>query len=787
MAEFIYNQLPSLKAKISFLPLLELWKSLIQNNSSAAANICSDLYFKFNSIPELLVPTDDYSVLEKHKVLVDEAMTTIFPAAFTNSKDLHAVAMPFSSKVIYASNFFKKTYLDDQGNYLHPLDPIVAENIAIAKINLAYKLIFKQWYNIELIGVDAFISSYPEHQRNIHNYFELEWDPQFISVTASFEPPPLPDHLMQIHHVRNLVKYPEVASLLPLDHFLFEGLIITRIREVSERETINNIRTILERNDCFEDKNLLNELKQQIRYLIQLPDAEIGFIAFYNTDPEVESQTLNYGSLLLQKENEKNEILSFCQCLKEKLIEQPDYFWSRKNINFQNPANNRLEKQLVKDGWQHALISALYHDQKEVGALEILTSSNKPIELKVLVRLQHAKEILQRAILQFQQLVESKINHLVKEHFTAIQPSVEWKFKNAAIKHLLQLHNGNNPEMSSVVFEDVFPLFGAIDIKNSSGERNNAVQNDLLKQLNLVKEILEQILSHSSSSSVQKKMINIQQFIDALSKDILKVDEQAVQDFLNTEVKDILIINKEKIPGLHKKIDDYLNKEPKNTHRSKFEESVTKLNNLITSHLDQEQEQIQNVYPFYFERFVTDGVDFNLYIGQSITPGTPIQQFHLKNIKIWLLSFLATMAQKLNKLSPDLPVPLQTTQLLFVYKEPISIRFRNAERKFDIDGVRHSQYEIIKKRLDKATIKGSYERLTQPGKIAIVYSDNEDAKEYLQYIKELEKLNILTGSVDYLEVEDLQSVSGLKALRVSVQFNETNQYTEKQHNHILHQ
>jgi hypothetical protein len=123
-------------------------------------------------------------------------------------------------------------------------------------------------------------------------------------------------------------------------------------------------------------------------------------------------------------------------------------------------------------------------------------------------------------------------------------------------------------------------------------------------------------------------------------------------------------------------------------------------------------------------------------------------------------------------LGDKLHLPLQTTQLVLVYNEPISIRFRNAERKFDVDGVHHARYEVVKKRIDKALIKGTSERLAQPGTIAIVYSHDDEAKEYQQYIDYLKTQNLLTGPTETLEVEELQSVSGLKALRVPVQLEE---------------
>jgi hypothetical protein len=78
------------------------------------------------------------------------------------------------------------------------------------------------------------------------------------------------------------------------------------------------------------------------------------------------------------------------------------------------------------------------------------------------------------------------------------------------------------------------------------------------------------------------------------------------------------------------------------------------------------------------------------------------------------------------------------------------------------------RYEIVKKRIDKALIKGTDERLTQPGKIAIVYSQQKEAQEYHDYIAYLQASGYLTAEIEEVEVEDLQGVPGLKALRVTV-------------------
>ena len=115
-----------------------------------------------------------------------------------------------------------------------------------------------------------------------------------------------------------------------------------------------------------------------------------------------------------------------------------------------------------------------------------------------------------------------------------------------------------------------------------------------------------------------------------------------------------------------------------------------------------------------------------------------------------------------------MPISLETTQLIFVYDKLIDIGFRLDEQRFDVEGSYNIRYQMVKKRIDKAHIKDSTERLTQPGKIAIVYFNSTEAKEYMAYIRKLQALHLLTDRVEYIEVEELQGVEGLKALRVEV-------------------
>ena len=119
-------------------------------------------------------------------------------------------------------------------------------------------------------------------------------------------------------------------------------------------------------------------------------------------------------------------------------------------------------------------------------------------------------------------------------------------------------------------------------------------------------------------------------------------------------------------------------------------------------------------------------------------------------------------------LKPELAVPLDVASLMLVYSTSLSIRFRMDEKRFDVDGTYNARYEVIKKRIDKSYIKGTNERLTQPGKLSIVYSQKKDEMEYLRYISFLKSKGYFTNNIEIVELDGLQGVTGLKAIRAEI-------------------
>src|SRR5574339_338308 len=139
------------------------------------------------------------------------------------------------------------------------------------------------------------------------------------------------------------------------------------------------------------------------------------------------------------------------------------------------------------------------------------------------------------------------------------------------------------------------------------------------------------------------------------------------------------------------------------------------------------------MFPHYFEKYQTDAIEYTIYLVTSLTKDRPFNTFFLKNFRLWQLLLSTEIEKRMVRLKPQLKVNLDITQLLLVHDQALSIRFRPDEKQFDVDGAYDIRYEIIKKRIDKATIKRTGERLTQPGKIAVIYNQQKVQEEYHRY------------------------------------------------------
>lgn len=755
---------------LSMQPLVAVLKRMIAEGKPGAKKLYQSLLKEVEAVPVLMQPLSDMAPLKDHAELVETLLATIFPPSTSSNQGLYATTFPFSADTIYASPGFKKIFLKD-GSSITVTDRRTTVGIARANLSLAYNVILKRLYSLNVPITATSVHPFTDEETGLIRYYELRLNAEFVDVKCTEPSFSLPSSFSP----QRSLEADELKELFPLENFQFEGLVVIDVTDVTTEQVAVEIKTALLNINAFTDVVMYDELQQHVQSLIGLTQVKIGITPFFKKDDYYLYTETHYRNSLLFKNEEvfahRDEVSQLCQNV-FKETNQPILY---NTLSRTSGAQNRLLKYYADEGGKSLILCPLKcEDGDLIGLLEIMSDVESKFQYTHLSRINPAIELFTLALEKTAESLEGQIDKTIREHFTAIQPAVEWKFTEAAF-HYLQHRHTEMGKMPPIAFENVYPLYGSIDVRNSSVERSNAIQLDLLEQLTLANEVLEKACKLVDFPLLKETQFRIDRYIAAASDTLLSDDEMMIYDFLQVHLDSLFSNLLTLKPELKKTIGAYfaaLDPQRKVVyhHRKEYEESITRINDTLDRFIDLEQQTVQKIFPHYFERYITDGVEFNIYVGQSISPNKPFNEVYVRNLKLWQLTFLTKAARLTATLEKRLSLPLQTTQLILAHAIPLTISFRRKERKFDVDGAYNIRYEIIKKRIDKVHIRDSEERLTQPGKVAIVYSQQKELMEYLEYIEFLQAEKLLGDNVEHLELEDTQGISGLKAVRVDVNF-----------------
>ncbi|HSB92749.1 MAG TPA: hypothetical protein VLC28_06505 [Flavitalea sp.] len=762
---------------LSFKPLIRVFEERV-NGAGPGHRVYSFLLDEIRKIPALNSAIEDYSLLTDNRELVEEMINSLFPVTKNNNDDLFAVIAPYSGELVYTSKAFGEKFpIDEKGQFHMPgsNDPWDWDNEKRAG---AFQQVLRQLYQVDIPGEVCIVRSYSDEETGLDRYLEMNVDTGFIDVCAKTEVPELPSAFREANYrFEDLINDPSVMDWLDLSQFAFDGFATVEIRDVTEREVLDRIRNSLLDLQSFSDVERLQSLQKELENLLSRSGITIGITPLFRlNDKLVFTDIYNSSSIVIKTNASQDDIIAVVHNLESVfgVSRQPILVPS---IDEETIQMYSFLRGIKEQSFCGVIMIPLFNEGQFAGTMEIAMNGEGHFDTEVLQRVMPAVPLFERAVQNISDKLDAQMDKVIKEQFTAVQPSVEWKFNEAALSFVTALQQDEHAKVPVITFDNVYPMYGAIDIRNSSTERNKAIQEDLLEQLKMAASIIRKARKLSEYPLLREVNYKIRKYANSITNIVLSDEEIIINRFLKSEVVKLLRHLENIQPELKEDIENYFQQvttpvDMLYKHRKDFDESITAINLAVSKFIDAEQLEAQKLYPHFFERFVTDGVDFNIYVGQSINPDHPFDKFYLKNIKIWQLSTLAKAAQLSHEMESTVPMPLKTTQLILAHGNPISISFRPAERKFDVDGAYNIRYEIIKKRIDKVCIRDTDERLTKPGTIAIVYSTEQEAREYEQYIEFLQHEKLLNGELERMDLEELQGVGGLKALRIGVQLSD---------------
>ena len=773
-----YKDESVINASLSFIPYLNYLKKRIEDPTQQFADFYRHVINRFEACPEMLQPLQNRDLFEKNEDLFQLVASTIFPVSRDADLQYYAFGTPYKFQIFFYSKSYSDYFTPDENGYVSFPPERPFEQLEYEYMLMAYRMVFRRYYQTEISVPDRTTNRWVDKATGIRRYSRIHIDESFIDVHIDGDLPPFPKSCID-PTTNKITDIDILQQKLPLSLFRFEGFIIRRsIVDVTVEESIKEVKNALIEIQSNNPEPGYEKVRSAIETLLGLKKVEVSLSPFLKLNERyVYNERYTGRSVLLtglDKTNQKEEAYHQLAVLLNQ-HKKPLYI---SNMLEQGAEQSKfpLLPFLKHTGACCYIVAPLFEQDELIGMMEASSPHAGVLDTEILKKLEPVYTFFEMAcknnIVQFHNEIES----LVKEQFTSLQPIVEWKFLEEAWAYLKEKEKTASPEMGMVKFEKVFPIYGAIDIRNSSTERVRCLQADLIEHLQCIDDFVHQMIG-SANDKVKEYLLSLKTrnelFKEKTSGHLQAEDEAKVNDYLENEVKSFFHHLSHTKDELAEKASQYLEmidpvRGSMQRHRQRFDDSIDMINNVISGYLENEQAKIDKVYPHYFEKFRTDGVEFNIYIGESLTPNRSFDYIYLKNIRFWQLITMAEITRLTYQLESKLPLTLKTTQLILVHGTSICIGFRRDERRFDVDGAESIRFEILKKRVDKVKITNTGERLTQPGTISIVYTNAKDAAEYDEYLHFLQHKNLMVGEKEMLELEDVQGISGLKAIRIRI-------------------
>lgn len=761
----LYKKDAPFQVYISFKKYLDVLEHIRYNDRlEYRVNYAESLLDKTKNFSELKEGFQDPSLLEKHRELIRLLLADLFPTGLTNN-EIKAASIPLSNITFNYTDRFTAILKEAGKDFDIQLRTIDDDEFYVFCCCLILQSYFKRDIRTNL----PFYYDIP-NRHGIMKHYKITVNADFTEVYPA-QGTVVPSEEIVDMLLENLDDTRLWKKYFPSGSWVLKGFTIISLVDCTSEVALSDLKSSMisiDPGNFSPDNNLMEIFKSYF----DVAELNFGLMLFNKKDQRLEKLPI-YESLFthhildfwINTFDEETRKITFSNI---NYNPRPVVISNVENLNSEIrilPSFKILEENNINS----FMVIPLVKDGELLAIMEFTSPIKNSFNGLKLKKMDFFTDMILFSLNRFSFEKNYQIEAIIQREYTTIHDSVVWKFRNEAEKYFNASLSRKIYTLRQISFKNLTPLFGISDIRSSSEKRFRLMLEDLNRQIGCLQDIFSLM-----NPEAEKYILALDIFENELNHAIKADSEQRFQRLLREEIHPFLQAKLEikSSSEVKAKIKDYFaqvfsQNDLFYASRKKLDDSITLVNRKLADVLDESQNDAQEIFPHYYERFKSDGVEHTLYAGRNIAPDLPYHSKTVHRLRYWQLKTVCRMEREFRIFRKDLPVPLDIASLIFVYNEKIDIRFRMDEKRFDVDGAYNSYYEIIKKRLDKAHVKESSDRITCPGKITIVYFGMENQREYLEYIGKLQKKEVLKNDVEFLKVEDLQGITGLLALRVS--------------------
>lgn len=475
------------KSVLSFKLLIEYWETAIQNGELIVG--ATELQERLKNAPELREPINDLTLIEKHQSLIHYLLGAVIPPAARETERMAAM-LPFQFQQFFETPGFKSTlntaFFDETVTTNFP-----DNHMELGKTAKACIMILQKVYGVKMNFEKPILFTIHDKKTGLDRVFKVAINGRFCEIIPRVPPRPIEKNVINflLEKVYDMDLW--MQYIRPED-FEFRGFMVVQLIDVTEQEMLSSIKyDLLEKNAVIR-KEKFASIQQKLRSLFEVSGLRLG-LGFL--DPSNNLVLTGDEGQSWKSVAEGSGDCKLCHDYGGSIYERS---WTdRRIINIENLSEyqlpSKVEKALLESGVKNILLAPLVDEGEVIGILELATDSPGAINPTNTHRVEHVLPMFTAAVKRVKEEMFTEVRALIQEECTAIHPSVNWRFFEAGVNLMNQRRQDDKAVMEEIVFKDVYPLFGLSDVRNSSSERNHAIQQDLLDNLRLAKDLLLKI------------------------------------------------------------------------------------------------------------------------------------------------------------------------------------------------------------------------------------------------------------------------------------------------------
>ncbi|MBU1154369.1 MAG: GAF domain-containing protein, partial [Proteobacteria bacterium] len=434
---------------LSLEPLIDFVREKLASGRWPANPVGDDLLARLDNAPELRGAIQDLEVLKKQQGLLVRLMSLVFPAVAWDSEAFAAV-VPFVLTPVMTSPQFEDLFISP------PAGRVVRRNIDDAtflygRTIKAYMFILDSLYGLKQRMDYPLALVVREEATGLERHFAIQLDFRFVRPEPVGEPIVLSEADLQF--VRENITEPEtLREILPPERFRLTGFTAMKAVEMTTFETISALSRDLIDQETVMSKAGFLRLQERLRTYFGRGDLVAGLAAVHQD----QVMLLNVGCQLqddgLFGQTNMVPMDYFKGSLFEKLA-QDDQVMVIADVR-QEPDLDRLNTGYGKSNIRSLMVAPLLYQGKFIGSLEVGlpgVDQFNPTDMALMTQLQPLFTVAVKNALND---LDKRIQAVIKQKCTAVHPSVEWRFEQAAMRHLANRREGSGEVMEPIVFNE---------------------------------------------------------------------------------------------------------------------------------------------------------------------------------------------------------------------------------------------------------------------------------------------------------------------------------------------